>query len=58
MVGCSLAVGKEGLMAQGIYNEFAGALVSTDISIPVRRERGTEIGQMLSKKGYSVYTLD
>jgi predicted amidohydrolase len=52
MVGCSLAVGKEGIIARGEFNEFAGELIMADIKIPQRKEKGTEIGQMLLKKGY------
>jgi len=51
MVGCSLAVDKNGLIKQGDYNEFAGELVVADVEIPVRREKGTEIGEMLQHKG-------
>jgi len=52
MVGCSLAVGKSGIVAQGAFNEFAGELIVADIPIPEQRERGTAIGEMLKKKGY------
>lgn len=52
MVGCSLAVGKNGIIARGQFNEFAGELIVADIEIPQRQEKGTEIGQMLLKKGY------
>ena len=52
MVGCSLAVGKHGIIARGQFNEFAGELIVADIEIPERKEKGTEIGQMLLKKGY------
>lgn len=52
MVGCSLAVNKDGIIAKGPYLEFAGELVSVDIIIPDRKEKGTEIGAMLQRKGY------
>lgn len=52
MVGCSLAVNKNGIIARGQFNEFAGDLIVADIPIPERKEKGTEIGQMLLKKGY------
>ncbi|MFA6078140.1 MAG: carbon-nitrogen hydrolase family protein [Candidatus Omnitrophota bacterium] len=52
MVGCSLAVGREGVIAKGSHNEFAGELITTFIDIPERREKGTGIGEMLVKKGY------
>jgi predicted amidohydrolase len=51
-VGCSLAVDKNGIIAQGKFNEFAGELIVTGITIPDRKEKGTEIGEMLLKKGY------
>ena len=52
MVGCSLAVGRQGIIAQGRYNEFASDLVVADVEVPQRKEKGTEIGEMLIKKGY------
>ncbi|MFH1189220.1 MAG: carbon-nitrogen hydrolase family protein [Candidatus Omnitrophota bacterium] len=52
MVGCSLAVNNRGVIAQGPYNEFAGDLIIADIVVPQRVEKGTEIGEMLSRKGF------
>ncbi len=52
MVGCSLCVGKQGIIAQGMMNEFAGELVVAEFSLPMRKEKGTEIGAMLQQKGY------
>ncbi len=52
MVGCSLCVGKDGIIAQGNMNEFAGELVIAEFDIPIRKEKGTEIGNLLKKKGY------
>ncbi|MDO8748391.1 MAG: carbon-nitrogen hydrolase family protein [Candidatus Omnitrophota bacterium] len=52
MVGCSLVVGKDGIIVQGTYNEFASELVIAEINISPRIERGTAIGEMLSRKGY------
>ncbi|MFC1590018.1 carbon-nitrogen hydrolase family protein [Candidatus Omnitrophota bacterium] len=46
-VGCSLAIGRQGVIARGPYNEFAGELVVADIDVPVRKEKGTAIGEML-----------
>ena len=53
MVGCSLAVDKNGIIAQGKFNEFAGELIMAEAEIPERPEKGTAIGEMLKKKGYS-----
>lgn len=52
MMGCSLVVGKDGLIAEGKKNEFAGDLIIVDIEIPTRTEKGTQIGIMLKNKGY------
>lgn len=50
MVGCSMAVNSKGIIAQGPYNEFAGELITVEIDIPLRPEKGTQIGEMLRKK--------
>lgn len=52
MVGCSLAVGPAGVIAQGSYNELSSEVIVTEIDVPVRKEKGTEIGEMLRRKGY------
>ncbi|MBI4041061.1 MAG: carbon-nitrogen hydrolase family protein [Deltaproteobacteria bacterium] len=52
MVGCSLAVGPQGLLCQGKYNEFSGELITTQISIPNHNRRGTAIGEHLRHHGY------
>ena len=51
MVGCSLAVNKDGIVAEGKYNEFTGQLVITDITIPQPRTLGTAIGESLKMRG-------
>ena len=51
-VGCSLAVNQDGILAQGQFNEFAGELSVVEFDVPVRPEKGTEIGEMLRQKGY------
>ena len=53
MIGCSLAVGREGIIARGPFNEFAGELVIAQFDVPQRKEQGTAIGEMLKKQGYS-----
>lgn len=52
MVGCSLAVNKDGIIAKGPYLEFAGELVVAEIPVSGRKEKGTDIGEMLKRKGY------
>jgi predicted amidohydrolase len=52
MIGCSLVVDRNGLVAQGKYNEFASDLVVAEITVPMRQEHGTAIGEMLTKQGY------
>lgn len=53
-VGCSLAVDKTGIVAQGVFNEFAGELIFAEIDIPERKEKGTAIGEKLKKLGYDI----
>jgi predicted amidohydrolase len=52
MVGCSLAVNKDGIIARGSYNEFAGELIIAEFDVPVRHEKGTAIGEMLRQRGF------
>ena len=52
MVGCSMVVDKNGVVAQGAFNEFAGDLVVVEIEIPQQKIKGTEIGDMLKSRGY------
>lgn len=52
MVGISLAVGKDGLIASGSYNEIASELITIDVELNPRKEQGTAIGEMLKTKGY------
>jgi len=52
MVGCSLAVGPEGIIKGGGFNEFAGELIVAEFTVPIHREKGTAIGDMLLQKGY------
>lgn len=51
-VGCSLAVDAHGVQARGTFNEFASELVVATLNRPHRPERGTQIGEMLQRKGY------
>jgi hypothetical protein len=51
MVGCSLAVNKDGVIAEGKFNEFAGQLIVADITIPPPRTLGTAIGDSLKSRG-------
>jgi predicted amidohydrolase len=43
MVGRSLAVGREGIIAQGQFNEFAGELVSFTTTLPANPQKGTQL---------------
>ena len=43
MVGCSLAVAKQGILAKGEMNEFAGDLKVVDIEIKPLKHRGTQL---------------
>lgn len=52
MIGCSLALGPDGILARGDYNEFAGELITVEFEVPQRIEKGTTIGEMLAAKKY------
>jgi len=54
MVGCSLCVGPDGLLAQGAFNEFAGDLVTVEFPMPQPTDKGVEIGRKLY--GYTSMT--
>lgn len=49
MVGCSLCVNKNGVMAKGEFNEFAGDLVIVDFEMPERKLKGVQIGPLIYK---------
>lgn len=52
MIGCSLAVDKNGIIAQGEFNEFASDVKVVEFEVPLRKEVGTAIGASLLKRGY------
>ncbi|PIQ95651.1 MAG: carbon-nitrogen hydrolase family protein [Nitrospinae bacterium CG11_big_fil_rev_8_21_14_0_20_56_8] len=52
MVGCSLAVDKNGIIGEGKYNEFAGQLVCVEVRIPPPHPLGTCIGDYLKAMGH------
>ncbi len=49
MVGCSLAVTKDGIIASGNYNEFASELITADVALSAQPHRGTQIGLRLAE---------
>jgi predicted amidohydrolase len=51
-VGKSLVVDKSGILAEGMFNEFAGELKTIDLILPERKLKGIQIGQSLKEKGY------
>jgi len=53
MVGCSLVVGPEGLIKQGLFNEFAGELTTVEVPLNLNKLKGTEIGEDLKNKNYN-----
>jgi len=55
MVGCSLCIGKNGIIAQGVFNEFAGDLAIATFEMPTPHLKGTEIGLSLQKQGFKFY---
>jgi len=48
MIGCSLAVNKEGIIAQGEFNEFAGDLKIVDVPLKPLKWKGTQFGQLVA----------
>lgn len=55
MIGCSLCIGRNGVVAQGAFNEFAGDLVLAEFDIPSPKIKGTEIGLSLQRQGFKFY---
>ena len=51
-IGCSLAVGPDGIIAQGQFKEFTGELIVAEFEVPDRKEKGTAISERLIKRGY------
>lgn len=54
MVGCSLAVGPNGIIAQGPFNEVAGDLISFELEVPTQKQRGVPLTEMIRKKGLNL----
>jgi len=50
MVGCSLAVNENGIIAQGEFNEFAGDLKVVDVPIRPVKWKGTQFAKMMEQK--------
>jgi hypothetical protein len=50
MIGCSLAVDKDGIIAQGEFNEFAGDLKVVDVSLKPLQWKGTQFDKMVKDK--------
>ncbi|MGB0671057.1 MAG: carbon-nitrogen hydrolase family protein [Rhodospirillales bacterium] len=51
-VGCSMVVNKDGIIAKGRYNEFAGDLVVVDVDVPPPHPMGTLIGERMTSLGF------
>jgi len=51
MVGCSLAVNRDGVIKQGQYNEFAGELVPVSFEVPSPSVQGTAHSTRLGEAG-------
>ncbi|MDD4575558.1 MAG: hypothetical protein PHI36_03925, partial [Bacteroidales bacterium] len=52
MVGCSLAVNKQGIITQGIMNEFAGDLIIFETEVPENSEKGTQISDRVGNNTF------
>lgn len=55
MVGCSLCINQDGIIAQGVFNEFASDLILAEFAMPSTELKGTEIGNSLFQKGFKFY---
>lgn len=49
MVGRSLCIGPNGIIAEGVMNEFAGDLAIAEFEVPARVEKGTQIGEKMKR---------
>jgi predicted amidohydrolase len=50
MIGCSLAVTKAGIIAQGEFNEFAGDLKIADVPLQPAKWKGTQFDDLQKKQ--------
>jgi predicted amidohydrolase len=55
MVGCSLAVNRDGVLTKGLFNEFAGELITVESKIPQNNLKGTEISDHIKNCGVNFY---
>ena len=49
MIGCSIAIDKDGNVFKGDFNEFANDIKFIDISINEKKIKGTEMIQLYIK---------
>lgn len=52
MIGCSLAINKNGIIIQSEMNEFAGDVKVVDLELGNSEWKGTQFGEMLKRKNY------
>jgi len=52
MIGCSIAIDKDGKVFKGDFNEFANDIKFIDISINEKKIKGTEIGPIIYKNNF------
>lgn len=50
MIGCSLAVEKNGKVTKGTFNEFAGDLTIIDVELGEGKWKGVQFGKMINEK--------
>lgn len=53
MVGCSLAVEKDGKVTKGTFNEFAGDLKIIDVELGSAKWKGVQYGKLIQQKSIS-----
>ncbi len=56
MVGCSLAVNRDGIIKEGHFNEFAGELVVFETIVPQNKLKGTQISDYLNSRGVDYFS--
>jgi len=52
MIGCSLAIDKNGKVFQGEMNEFAGDVIVCDLELGKSQWKGVQFGAMLKQKNF------
>ena len=52
MIGCSIAIDKDGKISKGEFNEFANDIKFFETTLNKKKIKGTEVGQIIYKKNF------